>query len=102
VARQCWQCGADQKPTRPLRGDFDSEPEYLVAALTWLDFTFPKRVAYKARIAEWERLERERDPKHVRARLVALLDDPDVEAAAEFARLAEIYKNLNRTTQQGE
>ena len=79
----------------PRRGDFESDPDYLIAALTWLDATFPRRVSVRDRLAAWARLERERDPEWVRRRLLELIDDPSDEARAEFARLAEIFKTQN-------
>ena len=79
----------------PRRGDFESDPDYLIAALTWLDYAYPKRVSTRARLAAWARLERERNPGWVRRRLLELIDDPSDEARAEFARLAEIFKTQN-------
>ena len=79
----------------PRRGDFESDPDYLIAALTWLDATYPKRVSMRGRVAAWARIVDERDPEYVRRRLLELIDDPSDAARAEFARLAEIFRNDN-------
>lgn len=104
----CWRCGADYEPPKPRRSEFDNEPDFLVACLEWLDYTFPERgrAGQSARVAEWRRLEASTDREAVRARIRALIarDDWSTDDAAEFDQLAATWKSLRgpiTSTQEG-
>ena len=94
----CWHCGAAHEPQKPRRSDFDSEPDFLIASLEWLDYEFPARgrSGRAARVAAWRHLEAATARETTRARIVALIEvDAWTPAeAAEFDRLAVQWKAL--------
>lgn len=96
----CWRCGVAQHPERPRRDEHDSEQSYLIACLVWLDHEYPGRTLQRARVVEWERLEKETDLAYVKVRLHELLDRDDPGSAEEFDRLAEIYRNRTTTKKE--
>lgn len=83
---------------RPKRRNYDSEPDFLLACLRYLDAKFPGREGQRKRIAAWARWEREHTPDSLRKRLVELidLDDWTAEDAAEFQRLAALWRERVR------
>lgn len=97
MSDSCWHCGATHEPQKPHRADFDTEPEYLVACLEWLDYSFPERGrnGRSARIAEWRQLEADADLERTRSRLGELieLDDWTPDDAAEFDELAASWRS---------
>lgn len=95
MSAECWHCHVPLEPRRPHRAEYDSEPAFLIAAATWLDYTFPARVAHRDRIAAWARLDIESDPERLRARLVELIeqDAPFTDAdREEFDRLVAAWR----------
>lgn len=98
MSETCWSCGVDQRPARPRRGDFASEPEYLIACLVYLDHAFPERVQKRERAAEFARLEMEADIDRVVARIRDLLrlDEWDEAQQEEGDRLMAIYLDHRR------
>lgn len=99
---RCWSCGVDQLPQRPRREDYESDPAFLVASLTWLDYAFPRRADHRRRVAEWERLELETHTERVAERIRELIALPewDEQQQAEGDRLAADYLKKRRTLRQ--
>lgn len=83
---------------RPKRRNYDSEPDFLLACLRYLDAKYPGREGQRKRIAAWERWTLEHDPDALRARIRELvaLDEWTSDEAAEFDRLAEAWRNRAR------
>jgi hypothetical protein len=54
---------------RPKRKHYESEPDFLLACLRYLDAKFPGREGQRKRLVAWERWEREHDPDALRARI---------------------------------
>lgn len=99
----CWHCGAAHEPRKPHRADFDSEPDFLLACLEWLDYSYPERGRdQSARIAEWRELDEAAEFERVRARLRELhaLDEWTDDDEAEFDVLAEAWKTARRNMRE--
>ncbi|MBZ4488026.1 hypothetical protein LQ938_11900 [Microbacterium sp. cx-55] len=78
TANNCWSCGVEQHPERPSGAQFASEPEFLVASLVWLDYTYPQRVQQRERIRQWDLLREETELEALAARIRDLLAIDDV------------------------
>lgn len=85
---------------RPKRRHYDSEPDFLLACLRYLDTKFPGREGQRKRLAAWRRWEEEHDPDVLRSRIRDLveLDEWTDAEAAEFDRLAAAWRTRARTT----
>ena len=83
---------------RPKRRNYDSEPDFLMACLRYLDAKFPGREGQRKRIAAWARWEREHDPEAILPRIRELLrcDDLTPSEDAELDRLMDAWKTLRR------
>lgn len=83
---------------RPRRDDFESEPDYLIACLRYLDARFPGREGQRKRIAAFERWESSSStPERMRARLGQLFMDEwplSDEKRAELDRLVAAWNAL--------
>ncbi|MEV8265847.1 hypothetical protein AB0P00_17050 [Microbacterium sp. NPDC077057] len=84
---------------RPKRKQYESEPEFLLACLRYLDAKYPGREGERKRLTVWQRWEGEREPDALRARIRDLveLDDWTDAEAAEFDRLAAAWRNRARS-----
>ncbi len=89
---------------RPKRRNYESEPDFLLACLRYLDAKYPGREGQRKRLATWRRWEIERDSEpdveSLRARLSELIESDDwTEADAdEFAQLSIEWREWRRTT----
>ena len=87
---------------RPKRRHYESEPNFLLACLRYLDAKYPGREGQRKRVAAWARWEREsaveRNPNALRDRIRDLveLDEWTDDEAAEFGRLAAAWRNRAR------
>lgn len=79
---------------RPRRENYSSEVEFLLACLHYLDLKHPGREGQRKRVIAWMRWSEEHDPEMLRARIGELvaLDDWTPKEAAEFDRLAAIWR----------
>lgn len=84
---------------RPKRKHYDSEPDFLLACLRYLDAKFPGREGQRKRVAAWRRWEHENSPDALRARLRDLveLDEWTDTEAAEFDVLAAAWRKRARS-----
>lgn len=85
---------------RPKRRNYESEPDFLLACLRYLDAKYPGREGQRKRLAAWQRWEIERDaePDIARLRELVALDDLTDAEAAELARLSTEYVEWRRIT----
>lgn len=101
MSGSCWHCGAAHEPRKPHRADFNAEPEFLVACLEWLDYSFPERGRSdrSARIAEWRQIDVAASLERTRLRLRELieLDDWTPGEATEFDELAATWRSSRPT-----
>lgn len=84
---------------RPKRKHYESEPDWLLACLRYLDARYPGREGQRKRVAAWARWEREHDAEALRARIRELveLDEWTDDEAAEFDRLAAAWRDRARS-----
>lgn len=87
---------------RPRRRNYESEPDFLLACLRYLDAKYPGREGQRRRIAAWRRWEIERDaePDVARLRELIALDALTDAEADEFDRLAAEYREHRRNNRK--
>lgn len=81
---------------RPKRRHYESEPDFLIACLRYLDARHPGLEGQRKRAAAWQRWAEEHDPAGVRSRIRELLrvDDLTPDEDAELDRLIAAWKTL--------
>lgn len=79
---------------RPRQRNYDSEPDFLLACLRYLDAKYPGREGTRKRVAAWQRWNEEHDADVLRSRLRELVELDAMSPAdeAEFDRLAAAWK----------
>lgn len=84
---------------RPRRHRYESEPEFLLACLRYLDAKYPGREGQRKRLTAWRRWDEEHDVDALRARIRDLveLDEWTDDEAVEFDRLAAAWRNRARS-----
>lgn len=84
---------------RPKRKHYESEPDFLLACLRYLDAKFPGREGQRKRLAAWARWTQEHDAEALRRRIRDLveLDEWTDGDAAEFDRLVSAWKAQRRS-----
>lgn len=79
---------------RPRRHRYESEPDFLLACLRYLDTKYPGREGQRKRLATWRRWNEEHDDAALRARILELIEldalSPDEDD--ELDRLIALWK----------
>lgn len=83
---------------RPRRHNYDSEPDFLIACLRYLDAKHPGRKGQGKRIAAWNRWSVESDVESLRIRIrdLILADELTPGESDELDRLIADWKALKR------